>query len=50
MLLYVVAGGVAEMREHVDDTTVQFGLVRFTFGSGSFKRNKLLFVTVLGGV
>lgn len=42
------AGGVAEMQAHVDDSTVQYGIVRIGLGSGSFKRDKLIFVHVQG--
>lgn len=42
------AGGVTEMATKLDDTTVQFGLANFTLGSGSFKRDKLVFVHVQG--
>ncbi|KAA0145774.1 hypothetical protein FNF29_08394 [Cafeteria roenbergensis] len=40
--------GVTEMATKLDDTTVQFGLANFALGSGSFKRNKLVFVHVAG--
>lgn len=36
------------MATKLDDTTVQFGLANFALGSGSFKRNKLVFVHVQG--
>jgi hypothetical protein len=37
-------GGVDEMGRHCDDTAVMWGIVRFTFGSGTFKRDKFIFV------
>eukprot|EP01012_Entosiphon_sulcatum_P027614 TRINITY_DN33291_c0_g1_i1.p1 TRINITY_DN33291_c0_g1~~TRINITY_DN33291_c0_g1_i1.p1 ORF type:complete len:364 (+),score=77.61 TRINITY_DN33291_c0_g1_i1:38-1093(+) len=37
-------GGVDEMRGSLDDNSIAFGLVRFTFGSGTFKRDKFIFV------
>jgi hypothetical protein len=43
-----VAGGVGEMARVVDEGTVQYGLCRFVLGSGSFRRNKLVFVHVQG--
>lgn len=42
-------GGLDEMREKVNDGTVQFALCRFAFGRGTFKRNKLIFMTINGG-
>jgi hypothetical protein len=35
------AGGVEEMQTHLDETTVQWGLLRFTIGSGTFQRAKV---------
>eukprot|EP01006_Ploeotia_vitrea_P023649 TRINITY_DN561_c0_g1_i1.p1 TRINITY_DN561_c0_g1~~TRINITY_DN561_c0_g1_i1.p1 ORF type:complete len:396 (+),score=94.09 TRINITY_DN561_c0_g1_i1:31-1188(+) len=37
-------GGVEEMAGVIDPSTVQFGLVRFSFGSGTFKRDKFIFL------
>ena len=42
-----VPGGVDELREAIDDSHVQFALLRFSFGSGSFKRTKFVFITIL---
>jgi hypothetical protein len=38
------AGGVDEMHEHLSEATVQWGLLRFQIGSGTFKRNKMLMI------
>lgn len=42
------SGGVDEMRESLDENTVQWGLLRFSIGSGTFKRNKLLLIHFQG--
>lgn len=49
-LKVVAAGsaGVDELKQYVDDSTVSFAVVKFEFGSGSFKRNKFLFLHVNG--
>jgi|EP00670_Eutreptiella_braarudii_P001633 hypothetical protein len=38
------SGGVDEMKEFCNEAAVQWGLVCFTFGSGTFKRHKNIFV------
>lgn len=38
------SGGVEEMAAFMDESTVQWGLLRFTIGSGTFKRNKAILV------
>jgi hypothetical protein len=38
------SGGVNEMQTFLSDETVQWGLLRFTIGSGTFKRNKAILV------
>eukprot|EP00038_Savillea_parva_P030749 m.80055 g.80055 ORF g.80055 m.80055 type:complete len:576 (+) comp9319_c0_seq3:41-1768(+) len=38
------SGGVDEMQKHLDDSTIQWGLLRFTLGSGTFKRNKMILI------
>eukprot|EP00041_Stephanoeca_diplocostata_P035984 m.1292102 g.1292102 ORF g.1292102 m.1292102 type:complete len:583 (-) comp24786_c0_seq35:3142-4890(-) len=37
-------GGVDEMHTFMDESKVQFGLLRFTVGSGTFQRNKMVFI------
>eukprot|EP01083_Nonionella_stella_P170217 578805_1 len=36
--------GIDEMQEYLEDTKVYFGIVTFEIGSGSFKRNKSIFI------
>eukprot|EP00929_Paragymnodinium_shiwhaense_P108227 TRINITY_DN74552_c0_g1_i1.p1 TRINITY_DN74552_c0_g1~~TRINITY_DN74552_c0_g1_i1.p1 ORF type:complete len:448 (-),score=109.04 TRINITY_DN74552_c0_g1_i1:273-1616(-) len=45
-LVVVQAGGgdVEELREHLDNTKVQWALVSFQLGSGSFQRRKTVFL------
>jgi len=38
------SGGVDEMRAQLNESTVQWGLLRFSIGSGTFKRNKMLLI------
>lgn len=38
------AGGIEEMHEHLNEETVQWGLLRFSIGSGTFQRNKMLMI------
>lgn len=40
--------GIDEMRGFVDDSRVQFGLVRFEIAVGTTKRNKVIFVHING--
>jgi len=42
------AGGVDEMATFLNEDTVQWGLLRFAIGSGTFKRNKMLLVHFSG--
>lgn len=42
------AGGVDEMAAKLNDETMQWGLLRFSIGSGTFKRNKMLLITFAG--
>lgn len=37
-------GGVDDLRAHLDDAHVYFGVLRFTFGRGTFARDKFVFV------
>jgi len=37
-------GGVDDMRAHLDRAKVLFGVLRFTFGRGTFARDKFVFV------
>ena len=37
-------GGVADLRAHHDPSRVFFGVLRFTFGKGTFARDKYVFV------
>eukprot|EP00040_Diaphanoeca_grandis_P011201 m.57363 g.57363 ORF g.57363 m.57363 type:complete len:560 (-) comp22376_c0_seq1:334-2013(-) len=37
-------GGIGEMSEHLNEDTVQWGLLRFSIGSGTFQRNKMLLI------
>lgn len=41
-------GGAEEMAKVLDDTTVQWALLRIRLGSGSFRRQKLLFLHLNG--
>lgn len=41
-------GGIDQMREFVDDSTVQFGLARFEFGSANVRRSKVIFFHISG--
>jgi len=45
-LLGVGSGGVEEMRASIDESAVCWGLCRFEFGNGVFKRQKVLFLHV----
>ena len=36
------AGGVDEMHANINENTIQFGLLRFAFGKGTFARTKLV--------
>lgn len=38
------SGGVEEMRAKLNEGTVQWGLLRFSIGSGTFQRNKMLLI------
>eukprot|EP00039_Didymoeca_costata_P021734 m.2888 g.2888 ORF g.2888 m.2888 type:complete len:526 (-) comp2609_c0_seq2:796-2373(-) len=42
------SGGVDEMQSYLDETSVQWGLLRFSIGSGTFKRNKFLLINFSG--
>jgi hypothetical protein len=42
------AGGVDEMKEKLNESTVQWGLLRFSIGAGTFKRNKMLMINFQG--
>mmetsp|Transcript_12832 Transcript_12832/g.40481 ORF Transcript_12832/g.40481 Transcript_12832/m.40481 type:complete len:420 (-) Transcript_12832:136-1395(-) len=46
MLVVLGAGsnGIEEMQEHLDDTAVQWALIRFELGSGAFCRKKFVFL------
>ena len=37
-------GGVDDLRAHLDPSRVFFGVLRFTFGKGTFARDKYVFV------
>jgi len=41
-------GGIAEMKKHVADDMVMWGLLRFTTGEGAFERNKFIFLHLNG--
>eukprot|EP00425_Heterocapsa_triquetra_P045239 CAMPEP_0195086184 /NCGR_PEP_ID=MMETSP0448-20130528/26389_1 /TAXON_ID=66468 /ORGANISM="Heterocapsa triquestra, Strain CCMP 448" /LENGTH=163 /DNA_ID=CAMNT_0040119629 /DNA_START=33 /DNA_END=521 /DNA_ORIENTATION=- len=43
------AGGLEELREHVDDKMVSFALLRFQVGGGTFVRTKLVAIHCNGG-
>jgi hypothetical protein len=42
------SGGLVEMKSYLDDSTVMYGLVAVPFGTGSFARNKNIFVHFIG--
>jgi len=37
-------GGIDDLRAHLDPSRVLFGVLRFTFGKGTFARDKYVFV------
>lgn len=41
-------GSVEEMKDHMDENTVMFGMLRFVFGHGSFARVKFVFIHLNG--
>jgi len=41
-------GGIDELREHLDDSVVQWGLLRFQVGGGDFRRTKYISICCNG--
>jgi len=47
-VLGVGHGGIDSLREHVNDKTVQWGLLRFQVGGGNFQRTKFISICING--
>jgi len=47
-VLGVGHGGIDRLREHVNDGTVQWGLLRFQVGGGNFQRTKFISICING--
>jgi hypothetical protein len=41
--------GIDQMKSYLDPSRVMFGVIRFTLGSGAFKRQKFCFLSINGG-